>query len=149
MFKIMIGENNSALVKLVAILYGSIFIVIGFLGIILLSATSKLPIAIDPIEQLLLILIGIIFLRGYSDLHAKKISGEAFIFVGTIMGIVAGALAFLKFFFVGLVGGLINENILSDFTSRFFFYLYNPSLILGFLTFIPHKIMKQREMLIS
>lgn len=140
------NENNFTFLKLFTILYGSVFILIGILGIIFLIMMKNLPIVIDPIEQLILILTGVIFLRGYSDLQAEKISGEAFLFVGTIMGIVLGTLAFLEFLFVGLIGGLLNESSLSNFISRFFSYLFNPALILGFLTFIPHKMMKQREL---
>ncbi|MHA2167259.1 MAG: hypothetical protein ACXAAT_15495, partial [Candidatus Hodarchaeales archaeon] len=72
-------------------------------------------------------------------------SGEAFLFVGTIIGIILGALALLELLFIGLIGGLLNENSLSSFFSRLISYLFNPALLLGFLTFIPHKMIKHRE----
>jgi len=140
-----IEENNFSILKWFALLYGSIFILTGILGIIFLFMIQNIPIVIDPIEQIILILIGIIFLRGYSDLRAEKVSGEAFLFVGTIIGIVVGTLAFLEFLFLGLILGLLDESTLTNFVSRFFSYLFNPTLILGFLTFIPHKMMKKRE----
>ena len=142
-------ENNFTTLKLVGILYGSAFILVGIMGIVFLILIKNFPIIIDPIEQLILILTGLIFLRGYTELQAKKISGEAFLFVGTIMGIVLGILASLEFLFVGLIGGLINESSLTTFISRIFYYSLNPALILGFLTFIPHIIMKQREVNLS
>lgn len=137
-------ENYSNL-KLIAMLYGCAFILAGISGIVFLLIIKNFIIIIDPIEQLILILTGLIFLRGFMELQAKKISGEAFIFVGTIMGIVLGILAFLEFLFMGLIGGLIDESSLANLVSRIFSYFFNPALILGFLTFIPHIIMKQRE----
>jgi len=138
-------NNNIKTLKLVAILYGGVFILAGILGIVFLIIINDFPIIIDPIEQLILILTGLIFFRGFAELQAHKISGEAFIFVGTIMGIVLGILAFLEFLFMGLIGGLIDENSLTNFVSRIFSYSFNPALILGLLTFIPHIVMKQRE----
>ena len=142
-------ENNFTILKLFGILYGSAFILSGIMGIVFLILIKNFPIIIDPIEQLILILTGLIFLRGFTELQAKKVSGEAFLFVGTIMGIVLGILASLEFLFVGLIGGLINESSLNTFISRIFYYSFNPALILGFLTFIPHIIMKQREISLS
>lgn len=142
-------ENNFTTLKLFAILYGSVFILAGIMGIVFLILIKNFPIIIDPIEQLILILTGLIFLRGFIELQAKKVSGEAFLFVGTIMGIVLGILASLEFLFVGLIGGLINESSLTTLISRIFYYSLNPALILGFLTFIPHIIMKQREIKLS
>lgn len=138
-------KENLTTLKLVAILYGCAFILSGVLGIFFLIIINNFPIIIDPIEQLILILTGLIFLRGFTELQANKISGEAFIFVGTIMGIVLGILASLEFLFMGLIGGLINESSLANFITRIFSYSLNPTLILGFLTFIPHIVMKQRE----
>jgi len=127
-------EKDFTILKTVAILYGSVFILAGILGIVFLIMIENFPIIIDPIEQLILILTGVIFLRGFTDLQAEKISGKAFVFVGTIMGFVLGILASLEFLFVGLIGGLINESSLPSFISRFFSYFFNPALILGFLS---------------
>ena len=137
--------DNTKRLKFLALSYGLIFIFVGILGIIFLLFLDVTNIIIDPIEQLIIILIGIIFLRGYNDLNKQKGSGKAFMFVGTIIGIVLGILASLEFFFVGLIEGLLNKTSLDEFTSHFLSYLLNPALILGFLTFIPHKLMKQRE----
>jgi hypothetical protein len=136
--------ENDIILKWLAILYGVVFILTGILGIIILFSIQDIPIIIDPIKQMILILIGIIFIRGYYDLGTKKSSGEAFVFVGTIIGIILGTLALLEFVFVGLIGGLLMENI--NFPARIFSYLFNPTLILGFLTLIPHKLIKHREM---
>ena len=138
-------EKNKSVLKRLAMLYGVVFIFTGILGIILLFLLQEIPIAIDLIEQIILILIGIIFIRGYSELESESTSGEAFLFVGTIIGIILGALALLELLLVGLIGGLLNESSLSSFLSRLLSYLFNPALILGFLTFIPHKMIKHRE----
>ncbi len=138
-------EKNNSVLKLFAMLYGVVFIFTGILGIIFLFLLQEIPIAINLIEQFLLILIGIIFLRGYSELESENKSGEAFLFVGTIIGIILGTLALLELLFVGLIGGLLNESSLSNFLSRLLSYLLNPALSLGFLTFIPHKMIKHRE----
>ncbi|MCK4848757.1 MAG: hypothetical protein KAT16_07040 [Candidatus Heimdallarchaeota archaeon] len=141
-------ERNLAILKMVAILYSIFFILSGILGIIFLIMIENFPIIIDPIEQLILILTGVIFLRGFTNLQAEKVTGKAFIFVGTIMGFVIGILASLEFLFIGLIGGLINEGS-TDYISRLFSYFFNPALILGLLTIIPHVIMKQREIDLS
>lgn len=138
-------EKNNSVLKRLAMLYGVVFILTGILGIIFQILLQEIPIAIDIIEQFILILIGTIFLRGYSELGSENKSGEAYIFVGTIIGIILGTLALLKFLFVGLIGGLLNENSLSSFLSRLLTYLLNPALLLGFIIFIPHKMIKHRE----
>jgi hypothetical protein len=145
MIKMNQKENKGSVLKQLAMLYGVVFIFTGILGIIFLFLFQEIPIAIDLIEQMILILIGIIFLRGYSELKRENKSGEAFLFVGTIIGIILGALALLELLFIGLIGGLLNENSLSSFFSRLISYLFNPALLLGFLTFIPHKMIKHRE----
>ncbi|MHA2164848.1 MAG: hypothetical protein ACXAAT_03195, partial [Candidatus Hodarchaeales archaeon] len=81
-------ENKGSVLKQLAMLYGVVFIFTGILGIIFLFLFQEIPIAIDLIEQMILILIGIIFLRGYSELKRENKSGEAFLFVGTIIGII-------------------------------------------------------------
>ena len=139
--------NNTSNLKFLALLFGIIFISIGLVSIFVLVFLGFNIIIIDPIEQLIVILIGIIFLRGFIDLQNHKSSGEAYIFVGTIIGIVLGTLASLEFLFVGLIEGLLNEDTLPTFTSHFISYLFNPALILGFLSFLPHKMIKQREKL--
>ena len=144
------NDNNYRKVKYLAIIYGSIYIITGLLGIVFLFSLNSLdlPILLDPIEELVLILIGIIFIRGFYKLHRQNQSGKAFIFVATIIGMILGTLSFLNLLFVGLFNGLINETTLSNFTSRILSYLFDPALILGFLTFIPHKLIKYNEELI-
>lgn len=141
-------ENNLKNLKYLAMLYGSIYILVGFTSIILLFTVKNFMIFIDPIEQLILILVGIIFLRGYFILRTDLDSGKAFLFVGTIIGILLGCLALLKLTFVGIINGFLYDNILSDFSERIFLYLFNPTLILGILAFIPHKLIKNWEELI-
>jgi len=144
------NDNNYLKIKYLAIIYGSIYSITGLLGLVFLFSfnSSHLPIFLDPIEEMVLILIGIIFIRGFYKLHHRNHSGKAFIFVATIIGIILGTLSFLNLLFIGLFNGLINENTLSNFTSRILSYLFNPALILGFLTFIPHKLIKYNEDLV-
>ncbi|WP_455142163.1 hypothetical protein [Candidatus Hodarchaeum mangrovi] len=144
------NENNNRIIKYLAILYGSIYTIVGLLGIFFLFTfnSSKFPIFIDPIEQLVLILIGIIFIRGFFKLHHQNSSGKAFIFVATIIGIILGALSFFNFLFVGVINGLINDNTSPNFYSRILSYLFDPALLLGFLTFIPQRLIKYKEELV-
>ena len=143
--KMSIENSDKSMIKSLAISFATIYILAGILGIIFLFTLDDLPILIDPIQQMILILNGIIFLRGYINLYHNNKSGEAFLFVGTIIGIIIGSIAFLNFLFGGVLGGFINERSLVNFIDHIYFYLFNPSLILGFLTFIPHKIIKQNE----
>jgi membrane protease YdiL (CAAX protease family) len=145
MIKMNLEDSDLLVLTRLALLYGIMFILIGILGIISLFLIQEMPIAIDLIEQMVLILIGIIFLRGYGELKGEKQSGEAFMFVGTIVGIILGTIGLLEFLLIGLVGGLLNEYSPQGFLDRLFSYLLNPALILGFLTLIPHKMIKYRE----
>ena len=138
-------KNNNTHLKFVALLFGFMYIVLGIMGIIISIFVPFITLFIDQIAQLILILIGVIFLRGYLELRTDKSSGEAFVFVGTIIGMVLGTLAFLEFFFVGIIQGLLIETTISSFTAHILNHSFNPALILGFLTFIPHKMIKHRE----
>jgi hypothetical protein len=143
--KMKLKQNNQLYLKQLSMLYGIVFIFSGILGIIFLFLLQEIPITINLIEQFILILIGIIFLRGYSEFNSENNTGEAFVFVGTLIGIILGTLALLELLFIGLIGGLLNESSLSSFLSKLLSYLLNPALSLGFLTFIPHKMIKHRE----
>ena len=143
----MYSENDHKNLKNLALIFGIVYIIVSIVGIICLFTNAVNLILIDPIEQVIQILIGVIFLRGYINFNKKNYSGEAFLFVGTIIGIVLGILSFLDLLFGGLFGGLITESSLNNFIKRIVSYSLKPALILGFLTFIPHKIIKQREMI--
>lgn len=139
------NENNVTKLKYLAILYGSVYFLTGILGIIYFMIENNIQIFIDPIEQLILVLTGVIFLRGYTTLKYDEKAGKAFVFVGTILGIILGIIAFSKLIVIGVFGGILNESILSNFIERTLFYLFNPTLILGFLVFLPHKMIKYNE----
>ncbi len=141
-----VQENSHSLLMHLGMIYGGFYIITGILGIILLILGPP-EIFIDPIEQIILVLVGIIFLRSYVILKSQNNTGIAFLFVGTIIGIVLGSISFLKFLFMGLIGGLIEESIYSNFLSRITFYFANPSLILGIMAFIPHKLIKKTKVI--
>jgi uncharacterized membrane protein len=98
----------------------------------------------DPIELILLILIAIIYFRGFLKLKHKDKTGTAFIFVAAIMGIILGGLSFLS---------LIINNGLGDFLEGFSFpSTYNQIvenfsfiIVIGSLSLIPFKIIKSIE----
>jgi hypothetical protein len=132
-----------------AMLFGAAYLLTGILGLIVLffANDTLLALKLDPIEELILILNGIIFLRGYKNLHTEKESGEAFMFVATIIGILLGILALLNFLVVGILEKLLLDPVNGNIPSSLVAYLLNPTLVLGILIFIPHKRLKNQKTL--
>ena len=124
-------------------IYGALYIVIGVAGLLTLVFDPFLcdNLIKDPIESVVLILIAIVYFRGFLKLMNQDSSGLAFIFVAAIMGLLLGGISFLNFTINGLLKSTSEIWLFSVILNRIdeFFSL---SIVLGSLSFIPFKDIK-------
>lgn len=127
--------------ELLTLLIGLMYLITGLSLIMFLILGTKIFI-IDPVECLILILISIIFMRGfYFFSKNNKSTGEAYVFVGFIIGFLLGIMALLNLLVNAIFGGLLQETSVNSLINRIFYYT-TPTLILGIICFFSHKLMK-------
>lgn len=134
-------------IKLLAGLMGLLY-VISSLTSILFFLLDISYFVIDPIESLILILIGIIFIKGYYYFEKSNNSvGKAYVFVGFITGSLLGSIALLNLLVNGVMVGLIEQESINDLIKKIL-YFTTPTLIMGIISFYFHtKIAKYENIL--
>ena len=76
---------------------------------------------VDPVESLILVLIGVIYLRGSANLLRDRYDrGRAFLFVGTIIAFLVAMLDLLNLLINGLVGAKMIILLFSGYNPRVF-----------------------------
>ncbi|MFX0050608.1 MAG: hypothetical protein ACFFAJ_07580 [Candidatus Hodarchaeota archaeon] len=141
----MLEEKIKRLTYLAGI-YSIFYSIIGLLGLLSLFSDLFLigPFIKDPIEPLLLVLIGIVYLRGFLKLIKKNKTGTAFIYVAAIMGIILGILSSLNLMVNGFLGSLSEEisfTLVYDRIGKNFSLI----IIVGILSLIPFKSVQSNE----
>lgn len=141
----MIDDNIKGLIYLAGI-YATFYFAIGIIGLFSLLFNSFIFTIIvkDPIESLLLILVAIVYFRGFLKLRNKDRTGTAFIFVAAIMGMILGGLDFLT---------LIVNSGLGSFLEEFSFLVaynritenFSLIIVVGILSLIPLKFIQSIE----
>lgn len=127
-------------------IYGTLFFSIGLIGLfsLLFNFFFFILIVKDPIESLLLILTAIIFFRGFLKLKNKDGTGMAFVFVGAIMGVILGGLAFLSLFVNTGFGTFLEEFSLFDAYNQII-ENFSFMIVIGILSLIPFKFIQSIE----
>ncbi|MFX0014061.1 MAG: hypothetical protein ACFFB2_14010 [Promethearchaeota archaeon] len=117
--------------------YSVLYIVIGAFGLLTFFFDSffESTLITDPLESLILILIAIIYFRGFLKLKSKDSLGMAYIFVAAIMGLLLGGLTFLNFAVNGFLRGTLETLPFSKIFKDYFSF----SIIVGSLSIIPLK----------
>ncbi len=141
----MLDDNIKRFAYLAGI-YATFYFVIGIIGLFSLFFDSFLFIIIvkDPIESLLLILVAIVYFRGFIKLKSKDRTGTAFVFVAAIMGLILGMLSFLNLIVNSGFGAFLEE-------FSFFVVYYRITenftliIVVGFLSLIPFKFIQSIE----
>ena len=95
-------------------------------------------------ESLLLILIAIIYFRGYLKLKKNDETGTAFIFVAGIMGLVLAGVSFLNLMVNGILAGIL-ENLSFSIIYDRIVANFSVTIVLGFFSIIPFKFVQSIE----
>ncbi len=142
----MMLNNSMKRLTFEAGVYSAAYIVIGVFGLFTLLFDPFLMgfLIKDPIESLILILIAVVYFRGFLKLINQDKSGIAFIYVAAIMGFLVGGLAFLNFAINGFLKGIMETSSSFDILNRIDDY-FSLSIVVGSLNFIPFKDIQSLE----